>query len=98
MYTAVSNEVVGKKGQKSQHQSSEEIWVSDDQCILISEIDKFIKHAMPLPYSDTFSGFPQILRSWNRDLRTTHNTFQSFSMHSRTPFFRQPLSKQLYMS
>lgn len=42
---------------------------------------------MSLRYSDTFSGFPQILRSWNRDLRTTHNTFQSFSMHSRTPFF-----------
>ena len=31
---------------------------------------------MPQPYSDLFSHFPEILKSRNRDLKTTHITFR----------------------
>ena len=47
---------------------------------------------MPLPYSDVFSVFPEILRAKNRDLKTSHDTYWGCHMHF---FFRQPLWKQL---
>ena len=47
---------------------------------------------MPLPYSDVFSVFPEILRAKNRDLKTSHDTYWGCHVHF---FFRQPLWKQL---
>ena len=48
---------------------------------------------MPLPYSDVFSVFPEILREKNRDLKTSHDTY--WGCHEHFFFFRQPLWKQL---
>ena len=42
---------------------------------------KFFKLAMPRRYSDIFSNFLQILRSRNRELKTTYNTFQCCHVH-----------------
>ena len=36
---------------------------------------------MPLPYSDVFSVFPEILREKNRDLKTSHNTYRGCHAH-----------------
>ena len=32
-------------------------------------------------YSEFFSDFPEILKSRNRDLRTSHDTFRGFRVH-----------------
>ena len=37
--------------------------------------------AVPLPYRDVFSDFPEVSRPRNRDLKTTHNAFRSCRMH-----------------
>ena len=36
---------------------------------------------MPLPYSDVFSFFPEILREKNRDLKTSHDTYWGCHAH-----------------
>ena len=36
---------------------------------------------MPLPYSDVFSVFPEILRAKNRDLKTSHDTYWGCHVH-----------------
>lgn len=36
---------------------------------------------MPLPYSDVFSVFPEILREKNRDLKTSHDTYWGCHAH-----------------
>ena len=36
---------------------------------------------MPLPYSDVFSVFPEILRAKNRDLKTSHDTYWGCHEH-----------------
>ena len=36
---------------------------------------------MPLPYSDVFSVFPEILREKNRDLKTSHDTYWGCHEH-----------------
>ena len=55
-------------------------------------MDRYIKPAMPRPFSDVFSDFPEILRSRNGDLKTTHASRALLHL-----FFRQTFLKQLYI-
>lgn len=55
---------------------------------------KKIQPSMPRPYREVFYDSPEIMKSRNRDLKTTHVTFRGYCVHFLCFFFR-PISKQL---